>query len=357
MYHTISFRACLAIVLLLPALAMAQFTNCTLPPHNATTILDLRPGDIKVVMAMGDSITTGFGVNADFNESYGASFSIGGDLGAVTVANFLHYFNADLVGFSSGTYPAQVCYGQQCPSFQYNSNAEANNAAQAGAMVSDMTNVQATYLISQLNQNPAINVQTDWKVLTIMIGANDLCASCTFDLDFLDPDDYQSNLMATLERIRTSVPRVFVNLILGYNVSEAYDLSLANPGCNNLTRSLFIECDCIFQPENGAIRESIDGAITQFNARAQLVAQYYQRKAYTDFAVVVQPFFSNTTLADLPDTFLSDLDCFHPSIDGQQAMAVALWNNMLSPSASKKTVLDMNDTPMCPTSTTLLYTY
>lgn len=357
MYHTSIPFVWVAVLLLLPALALGQFVNCTLPPHNATSILDLRPGDIKVVMAMGDSITTGFGLRASVNESYGASFSIGGDMGAVTIANFFHYFNAYLVGFSSGTYPAQVCYGSTCPSFQYNPVQEANNAAKSGAMVVDMVSVQTAYLITQLNQNPLINVQTDWKVLTIMIGVNDLCASCTFNLPFLDPDDYQNNLMATLERIRTSVPRVFVNLVAGFNVSQAYDLSLTTNRCFNLSRPLFIECDCIFQPQNGPIRESIDAAITQFNQRAELVAQYYQRKAYTDFAVVVQPFATNTDISSLPPSFLSHLDCFHPSTTGQEAMAIALWNNMLTPAASKQTYLNMEDTPMCPTSTTLLYTY
>jgi len=309
------------------------------------------------VMAMGDSFTTGFGVHDSVNESYGASFSVGGDLGSVTLANLFHYFNADLVGYSSGTYPAEVCYGSTCPSFQYNPAQEANNAAKSGAMVVDMVSQQTAYLIRQLNQNPLIDVQNDWKVLTIMVGFNDLCASCAFDLPFLDPDDYQNNLMATIERIRTSIPRVFVNLVSGYNISQAYDLSLTTNRCFNMSRPLFIECDCIFQPENGPIREQMDASITQFNQRAQLVAQYYQRKSYVDFAVVVQPFAVNTYISSLPPNFVSRLDCFHPSRTGQQAMAIALWNNMLTPSANKQTFIDLADTPMCPSSTSLLYTY
>jgi len=307
-------------------------------------------------MAMGDSITTGFGVRGTANESYGVAFSMGGDAGAITLANFFAEFNANLTGFSTGTYPAEVCYGTNCPAARYYAQ-DNYNAAKSGAMVVDMVSKQVAYLITQVNVDPNVNVQTDWKVLTIMIGANDLCASCTFNLPYLSPDDYQNNLMATLERVRTSLPRTFVNLVGGFNVSQAYDLSLQTSRCNNISRPWFIECDCIFQPENGFIRETIDAAVSEFNARAQTVAAYYQRKAYDNFAVVFQPFATNTYISELPTSFLSHLDCFHPSKTGMQAMAVALWNNMLTPSINKKTNLDMSDKPICPTADTLLYTY
>lgn len=306
---------------------------------------------------MGDSITTGFGVRNAVNESYGIAFSMGGDLGANTLANFLLAYNPNLQGYSKGTYAAEVCYGTNCPSIRYYPLQDVNNAAKAGSMVVDMASKQVPYLIRQVNLNPDIDVKNDWKVLTMMIGMNDLCASCTFDLPFLTADEYENNLMATLERVRAGLPRTFVNIVAGFNVSQAYDLSLTMSRCSNVTRNLFIQCDCIFKPENGQIRETIDARITQFNQRAQNVAAYYQRKAYNNFAVVVQPFAMDTHVSELPGKFLSKSDCFHPSTYGQAAMATALWNNMLTPAASKKTSINMDDTPICPTADTLLYTY
>jgi len=355
----ISAVALLACILLLPAIAIAQLTNCTTLPSRdvATSIRDLRPSDIKAVMAMGDSITTGFGVRGAANESYGISFSMGGDSGASTLANFFLAYNPNLRGFSKGTYPAEVCYGANCPSIRYYPTQDVNNAAKSGSMVSDMVSKQVTYLIRQVNMNPDIDVKNDWKVLTIMIGMNDLCASCMFDLPYLSADEYENNLMATLERVRASMPRTFVNLVAGFNISQAYDLSLTMGRCENVSRPLFVQCDCLFKPENGRIRENIDASITQFNQRAQNVATYYQRKAYDNFAVVVQPFAMDTHISELPGKFLSRSDCFHPSTHGQAAMATALWNNMLTPSAEKKTSIDMDDTPICPTADTLLYTY
>jgi len=221
----------------------------------------------------------------------------------------------------------------------------------------DMVSRQINYLTRQINQNPFMNVQEDWKVLTIMIGANDLCASCTFDLPFLEADEYENNLMGTLERIRTSLPRTFVNLVPGFNISQAYDLSLRNPSCANVSRPLYISCDCLFKAGAGRIRELIDSRMSLFNQRAVKVATYYQRKAYDNFAVVVQPFATNTHISDLPSRFLSPLDCFHPSKAGHEAMAIALCNSMLTPAATKKTTLSMTDKPICPTQNTLLYTY
>jgi len=356
MYYSASFFVCLVF---LPVFIIGQYNvPCApLPPHNTTTIFDLRPNDIKVMMAVGDSITTGFGLLQAVNETRGKSFSMGGDPGAITLPNLFLYFNPAVTGYSTGTYPADVCYGTNCPSVRYYPNQDANNAAKSGSMVVDMVGTQVNYLIRQINQSPNMDVQSDWKVLTIMIGANDLCASCTFNLTYLSPDDYENNLFGTLERIRTSLPRTFVNLVLSYNISQAYDLSLKTAKCENISRPLFIQCDCLFDPNNGAIRKTIDDYMTQFNYRAANVAKYYQRKAYDNFAVVVQPFAVNTVLSNLPSRFISRLDCFHPSKVGQEVMATALWNSMLTPAANKKTSMNMDDVPICPAPDTLIYTY
>lgn len=358
-YSKLIALVCLA---LLPVLSFGQLfntTNCPpLPPRNtSTSILDLRPSDISIMLAMGDSITSAFGIMGSWNESRGRSFSIGGDQGAVTLPNLFRYFRENIAGFSIGDADAEVCYGGGCLPLHYNPAVDSNNAAKSGSLAFDMVSTQVNYLIRQVNKQPDMNVVQDWKVLTIMIGANDLCASCTFNLTYLTPDEYESNLMGTLERVRTSLPRTFVNLVGGFNISQAYDLSLKTPRCKNATRQLYVQCDCLFDPAAGDVRELIDARMTQFNQRAMKVATYYSRKAFDNFAVVFQPFATNTHISDLPSSFIARLDCFHPSKPGQEAMAVALWNSMLTPAANKKKSLDMSDTPICPTESTLLYTY
>ena len=62
--------------------------------------------------------------------------------------------------------------------FQYHPAQDVLNSAQSGAMVSDLVTHELDYLLTQLKANPLINMQEDWKLLTIFIGANDLCSSC-----------------------------------------------------------------------------------------------------------------------------------------------------------------------------------
>jgi phospholipase B1 len=356
-YSKIKILFCLVAIGVL-VVGQPLFDCPPLPPRNiSTSIFNLYPSDVKIMMAMGDSITAAFGIMGSLNESRGYSFSMGGASGIVTLPNLFMQFNPNVTGYSIGTYPAEACYGPDCPELQFYPYQDANNAAMSGSLVIDMLILQANYLIRQINVQSNMDVKNDWKVLSIMIGVDDLCASCTYNLTYLSADDYMNNLMGTLERIRTTLPRTFVNLVSGFNVSQAYDLSLTISHCVNVTRPFFIQCDCLFHPANGYMREIIDSRITEYNQRAVTLAQYYQLKAYSDFAVVVQPFATNTYIDELPSGFLSHLDCFHPSARGQEAMAIALWNNMLTPSALKQNYLDMTDTPICPTDDTLLYIY
>lgn len=108
------------------------------------------------------------------------------------------------------------------------------------------------------------------------------------------------------------------------------------------------------------------------------VAAWWAEQKLDDFAAIVQPFFSGATAANLSIDFLSDvkivynhhcilvpplppppspqLDCFHPSLIAHQNMAKALWNNMLTPAAKKRSSFDFAEPFVCPTNTTLLYT-
>jgi len=335
--------------------------NCPkLPPHVPANISDLHPGDISVVMTLGDSITAGFGIQGrpgGLNEYRGLSWSIGGDANATTVANFLKYYNPQIQGPAVGSHIVEICYGPLCPPFQYRPTMDVLDAAQSGAMVTDLVTHEFNYLLAQLKANPNIDMEEDWKLLTILIGANDLCASCTRLQNYLDPDEFEAHLSKVLEEVRMNIPRVFVQLIEIFNISGVYDLSLKTPICTTIHRDLFIECDCLFSPSANATRGLIDQYAQQYNARARALAAYYQALKDPDFTVIAQPFGRNTLLQDQPTDILSSLDCFHPSLVAHEAMAIALWNNMLTPAANKKTYMNITDTPLCPTQDTLLYTF
>jgi phospholipase B1 len=51
------------------------------------------------------------------------------------------------------------------------------NIAVTGAVAEDLPS-QARQLVEMLSDNPAVNYTEDWKVITLWIGGNDLCAVC-----------------------------------------------------------------------------------------------------------------------------------------------------------------------------------
>ena len=79
-------------------------------PSVPTSVHKLHPSDIKVVAAVGDSVTAALGAKATsilnlINEWRGVSWSVGGDAdlsSVITVPNILKQFNPSVKGFSVG---------------------------------------------------------------------------------------------------------------------------------------------------------------------------------------------------------------------------------------------------------------
>jgi phospholipase B1 len=82
------------------------------------------------------------------------------------------------------------------------------NAAQSGAHSADL-NHELDYLLQTVTQYTQTN-QSDWKLLNVFIGSNDLCAIC--EGGYRSPTEYGQNILAALERVRASLSNVFVNL-------------------------------------------------------------------------------------------------------------------------------------------------
>lgn len=60
---------------------------------------------------------------------------------------------------------------------------------------------------------PGVDFENDWKMINMQIGSNDQCASCIDSvLPLLTPEKYGGHVTDAVERIRTSVPKVLVNL-------------------------------------------------------------------------------------------------------------------------------------------------
>jgi len=107
------------------------------------------------------------------------------------------------------------------------------------------------------------------------------------------------------------------------------------------------ECGCLTDHTTEKQRKLMDLATVGFNQRIYKVAASWQAKNLSDFNVIVQPFTENMVVPNL--SFLSGVDCFHPSADADMAFAVSLWNNMMSPPAKKLHDIPIDlDSFICP---------
>lgn len=123
----------------------------------------LRPGDIQVIGALGDSLTAGFGLTATnllgvALEDRGISFSIGGEEDwrtKLTLPNILKEFNPSLVGYSLG------------PSISTQRESQFN-VAEGGAVSNNMP-YMSKVLIQRIVADKRVNFPKDWKVRTNII--------------------------------------------------------------------------------------------------------------------------------------------------------------------------------------------
>ena len=189
----------------------SYFTSSETPK----SVHQLRPGDIKVVGAMGDSITAACGANATtflgvLVENRGRSWSVGGEQSletVVTMPNILKKFNPNLFGYSrkedqSGLYTKGVGF----------------NAAISGSYSRDVIE-QASFLIENMKNSSQIDFDNDWKLVTLFIGGNDLCVFCG-DPALYSSQNYVKNVQNALDLLAAELPRTFVNLVSVINITD-----------------------------------------------------------------------------------------------------------------------------------------
>ena len=303
-----------------------------------TTVHRLRPGDIDVVGAMGDSITGGNGILADsilglLRQWRGRSWSIGGDgnfLSIPTIPNFLRLANSQLTGYSLKT------------GYVDDPNAHLN-VAEAGAKSADLVQ-QARTLIQRMKEQPSIDYVNDWKLLTLFIGGNDLC-DCSAPIS---PEEFQANLREALDALHAEVPRGFVNLVEIQDVSALADLN------QGLVCSIAHEilCPCVAYPDDSAERRAMQLKSQLYQNLTERLVASGRYDTRDDFTVVLQPFFKRTRppkdAAGRPDLRYFAPDCFHFSALGHASAAEALWNNMIEPVGHKRTDWAVGEPLQCP---------
>lgn len=235
--------------------------------------------------------------------------------------NLLKKFNPKLAGYSIGTGDA------------YSSNAKLNVAVD-GAQSGDFW-PQVSHLRNKLKDySPEA-----WKHISIFIGGNDLCVSCTNVVKY-SPANFQANMEAVLDDIKATIPKVFISII------TPPDITIFN--FINTGRCIILEpfvCGC----KKNAGTKNLQKLYSRVLHDIEALPKYNDKE---DFFISVQPFLEDIQLPLKPDrtpdlTYFA-LDCFHLSSKGHSAFGQALWNNLMEPLDNKTRTWVVGEPFICP---------
>ncbi|XP_051171252.1 phospholipase B1, membrane-associated-like [Leptopilina boulardi] len=309
-----------------------------------SSIHKLRPGDIDVIGAIGDSITAGMAMLSTnpihlFLENRGSS-AIGGGQNSwrkyLTLPNILKEFNPNLIGYS------------QSDSFEFDASSEFN-VAEAAAFSINLPTMSRT-LIEKMKNHSKVVIKKHWKMISIFIGSNDFCTlMCYLPSPWSILKNHKKNLIQALRLLRDNLPRTFVNLILPPNL-KIISFMRERLLCDLYSK---IVCSCLFGQRWLKRREEFFDIMTRYQEIEKEVAQYSEFQT-ENFTVVAQPFLVNLTLpskksGSIDLSFLAN-DCFHLSQKSNARAAVAIWNNLMEQEGQKS--MNWGDTFkrfICPT--------
>lgn len=283
-------------------------------------ISKLRPGDIDIIAAMGDSVTAGNSLISEnffdvFTEFRGFSFTGGGSetwRTALTLPNILKLYNPRLYGYA------------WTHSLVANKEQSLFNIAEPMVTLRDLP-YQAEVLIERMQSDGKVNMAVQWKLLSIFVGMNDIC----FELCMWDDTEaflrlQRQQLYRTFRLLRDHVPRLLINWIMMPSVSDFQRVFRNFP---TYCRTNLI-CSCLtgaFLPHYPDVLERLQ--------RIQLEVSALPEFRATDFAIVPHTVLSNVsgivlTQGTLDMRFFAH-DCMHLSQRSHAIVAGALWNSML----------------------------
>jgi len=310
-----------------------------------TNVNAVRPADIKVVAALGDSLTSANGAGAEdpvaiILQYRGLAFQIGGDKNLsthVTIPNILKAFNPNVFGASYGIGTQNVYEISQL------------NIGQPGARAGDLAK-QARELVSRMQTHAEVDFQNDWKLVNIFIGGNDICAYCH------DPNNWSGahfgeRIAEAVQILYDQVPRVIVSVTSMLHLEMVRQIDQGELFCQGL--HLF-ECKC--ESDKNFTNAEIDAACTSYQV-AELSLQTSGKFEKEDFTLVIQPFFNEIRNPPMQNghVMLSLFcpDCFHFAQLGHAHVATWLWKNIMEPVGSKTIMADLSTPPplACPDTT------
>ncbi|KAI7878869.1 hypothetical protein K492DRAFT_208652 [Lichtheimia hyalospora FSU 10163] len=365
---------------------VGSIDECPIFPdyERATSVHKLRPKDIEVVAAIGDSLSAAVAaINIDteyltaeqFKQYRGLSFDMGGDENAITIPNFLeHYSRESLIGPSVGVRDVPL---SKETFFAYDakqvSEIDRLNAAIPSATSYNFTQ-QAEYLIERIGKNT--EMANKWKFITVFMGLNDLSASCLPGYSFLE---YRQRMEKGIELLKQNIDYAIISVVGLLHSEQMQDVTKKDPTYRKHFKDETMdvqtfECICCHAVSGTKLLPQplaslLDMAVgplgkLQISKNVELydrelrrmVAKQANRHADATTTVIYQPF--NIDISSVPVKAISNLDGFHPNKIGQEYMAKAYWNQLFLPSNKKQQSLQFReDLPLyCPTANDYIQT-
>lgn len=146
----------------------------------------------------------------------------------------------------------------------------------------------------------------------------------------MDTTLWSTKMDQLLTNVTSTMNNVLINLVSTLDLSNVHRIQQSKLECK-IIHKIIDECGCIDRG-NATQLKLLDANTHALNAENHKIAVKWQQKLAAsgrdDVAVVVQGFQEGQG-STLDDTFLSNLDCFHPSTVGHKTLAVGLWNSML----------------------------
>lgn len=287
---------------------------------------DVRPDEVAIVMAMGDSMTAGYNVlKPNFSEFRGWSFSSGAEPTANTVATFLKAYNPALIGGAMGwRKPSQKIgeYADVCPEKDF--SICGLNAAVDGARVGWL-HMQADWLEKRLESLANGTWRDDWKMVSIFTGLDDVVFGPSNNHSVTPPtriDLLEQEFDQLFESFEARFPKLLVN-VLALPENFSANTTVSKNECKLfkwISKKLGISWTDMSLWHD---------AILQYNQMLQRVVQRWHQRACTpsrcQMAVALRRPVLRTRIG-LAE--LDAADCFHPNLRLAEAMAIDMWNEM-----------------------------
>ena len=265
-----------------------------------------------------------------------------------TLPNILKEYNPELIGFATET--------------ELDLSNRTDQSLNVGVTLAETTDLmwQTQLLIQRIRDNPDIDMDNDWKVVTVFIGYNDVCYRGCSNGSLELVEGWIDNIDQALVYLKNNLPRTFVNLVqismvtLGQQYTEIPQLQ-CRPNLDRI-------CMCTFAGGDSSAVAITDTVNLEFQWQLKVLVNSRKYDTSNDFTVVIQPFLEESQpLRDANGTIDASViapDCVHLSAHGNRVYATALWNNMLQPVGSKETEVLGTSSLTCPSDEQpFFYTY